>query len=309
MLSKDLAIVLVNFNGFQDTYECVKSIREHSENTPYIVIVDNSEPNEMALHNLEDDNLHIIFNKKNQGFGKANNIGINWVQKNIDFKSLLLLNNDTIVNSSSLSTMLKCLNEEEVDIVSCKIVYHDEPSIIWYGGGEINYKKGWPKVVDFNQHETSEGATKSRFVTFVSGCVILFSKNALKHLKGFDEDLFMYVEDLELSVRAHQKGLKIWYTSEAVIRHKVQGSFVGDNHYKGMHPKNKNVAYHFYHKKKNQWITFRKHLHGKDYRTFRRYYWANFFKTLIRLIILSPKRFKVIGSAFMVIRSLSLRSE
>ena len=309
MLHKDLVIVLVNFNGINDTTACVKSIRDHSVEQPFIILVDNSEPNDKKLDGLKDESLHIIYAEKNLGFGRANNVGIQWAQENIQFESLLLLNNDTLVTPGSLKTIQTSLKEKKADLVSCKIVYESEPSLVWYGGGKINYKKGWPELVDFNQQATPDGANQSRFVSFVSGCVILFSKNALDLLKGFDEAFFMYVEDLELSVRAEKAGLKIWYTSEAVILHKVQGSFSDNNQYKGMHPKNNNVAYHFYHKKRNQWITFRKHLNGREYRTFRRHYWANFFKILFRLFFLSPKRFKVLGAAFKVLRSLSLKNE
>ena len=101
-------------------------------------------------------------------------------------------------------------------------MFADDPTLVWYGGGEIDYQKGWPKIVEFNQQASPEGANKSRYVTFVSGCVILFSRKAIEELEGFDEIFFMYAEDLELSIRAAKKNIKIWYTADAIIYHKFK---------------------------------------------------------------------------------------
>jgi GT2 family glycosyltransferase len=307
MIHKKLVIVLVNYHGFKDTKACVESIRLRSEKHSFIIIVDNSEPSDTSLVEILDDSMHLIQTGENLGFGKANNIGINWAREHIHFDSLLLLNNDTLITAGSLQTMQACLKEQNAGIVTCKTMFADDPTLVWYGGGEIDYQKGWPKIVEFNQQASPEGANKSRYVTFVSGCVILFSRKAIEELEGFDEIFFMYAEDLELSIRAAKKNIKIWYTADAIIYHKVQGSFGDKNKYKGMHSKNLALDFHFYHKKRNQWVTFRKHLQGKAFRKFRRNYWFSFFKTLFRILLRSPQRFKVLRAAFKVMRSLSYK--
>ena len=305
-----MVIVIVNYHGFEDCVDCVTSIVENDPISPHIVLIDNSQPNENRLEELKTihSNITILYSDENLGFGRANNLGITWANEHLNYKYLLLLNNDTLVEKNALSRMIQCFSEDSsIGLVTCKTMFATNPEIVWYGGGSVDYSHGWPVLVDYKSLATENGANRSKFVTFVAGCVILFSKEALQSLDGFDERMFMYVEDLELSVRAKRKNIRMWYTAEATILHRVQGSRVKEDQHLGIHPKNPNVAFHFYHKKLNQWIAFNSLLTGKELRRFRRNYWYNFTKTLVRLFVFSPKRFKVVKTASKVIRNIRKR--
>ncbi len=276
-----LVVVLVNYQSAEDTLACIRSIRaQDPEVDPYFVVIDNSEPNEEKLQELHaiETRVHLIFNEKNTGFGQANNQGIRWAQENLTFEYLLLLNNDTTIATSALTILMKAFrHSDDISIATGKIMYYDQPEIVWYGGADINYKKGWPDIIDLNQKASAEGANRARYVTFASGCMMLFSNDSLKLLKGFDPDFFMYCEDLELCLRATKAGLRIWYEPQSVIYHKVHGS----NTHKEEAPKNldvrnPNVHFLFYHLKKNQYLAMRKHLTGWTYIRFVMYFWARF---------------------------------
>ena len=110
---------------------------------------------------------------------------------------------------------------------------------------------------------TADGANKSRYVTFASGCAMMFNNTSISKIGGFDEKFFMYVEDLELCIRAQKLGYYIWYSAETFIIHKVYGSSNKTSiNLPGMHPGNPNLAFYTYHTVKNMLLTMHKHLKG-----------------------------------------------
>jgi len=283
---KQVVIILVNYNGFNDTLACLKSINKNDGEKPYVVLVDNNSKDKQYLRNLHKvyDNLHIIPNDENVGFGSANNLGIKWAQQNLEFNYLLLLNNDTLIEPNTISCLINPFYKDpSIGITTGKILYEDNRDIVWYGGGKINYLKGWPSIIDYNNKPTDVGANLSRFVDFVSGCVMMFTSKSLNILKGFDEDIFMYSEDLELSMRAKKKNIKCWYESNAIIYHKVQGSFPKKG-IPGFNKSNPNLPFLFYHIKKNQWIVMQKHLGTRHFILFNCLYWSELFYRLLFFI-------------------------
>lgn len=286
-MSSEIVIVLVNTNGYEDTKECVLSIKEYEPKNPYVIIVDNNSDNSYLLDKIKGDypRLHIIKNTKNVGFGRANNIGINWAFKNLKFEYLLLLNNDTIITEKAISKLIPPFKRDSsIGVTTSKIMYNDNRSIVWYGGGKINYKRGWPKIIDFKQKASNEGANKSKYISFISGCVMMFNKKALKDINGFDEDFFIYCEDTELCMRLTSKQYKLWYESKSVIYHKVQGSR-GNNDTTGMNAKNPNLPFLFYHMKSNQWIAMKKRLNRTQFYTFNIFYWSEMFYKSFKIFI------------------------
>ena len=157
----NLVIILVNYNSFQDTYDCIESIKKTQGELPYLVVVDNASKNPDLLDGLKDTypELHLIKNLENVGFGRANNQGIKWAQENIDFQYLLLLNNDTLVEPDSFKYLQEAFKmRPNIGITTSKIMYEGDRDIVWYGGGDINFKRGWPKIIDYNMKATSNGA-------------------------------------------------------------------------------------------------------------------------------------------------------
>ena len=125
-----VGIVLVNYNVFEDTIACVESILNSSIKSLFIVIVDNNSKNKNLLYKLKSHskNIHLIFNSKNQGFGKANNIGIDWILNNIFTNYIFLLNNDTIINKNSIYNLVNSFpNEVDTVMVTPKILTYESP--------------------------------------------------------------------------------------------------------------------------------------------------------------------------------------
>lgn len=303
LINSNIIVVLVNYNGWEDTIKCIESISKNETANCEIIVVDNSEVPNKQLNsvNEENNNVHLIY-QQNKGFGAANNLGIEYANENFEYDYLLLLNNDTEIGRQAITKMFESFKiSDKIGIVTCKTLYPGDKEIVWYGGGTVNYNRGWAELIDYKQPPTEQGANKSKFVNFAPGCVMLFNRKSIDSLQGFDDRLFMYVEDLELCIRAEKKGIKIWYDSEAVVYHKVHGSFTSENNFFGMHPKSKNVAFYFYQQKLNQWITFRKHLRGVRFIKFFFRYWAEFIYTYLKLIILSKQRWVIFKSGLKIV--------
>ncbi|NRA13611.1 MAG: glycosyltransferase family 2 protein [Crocinitomicaceae bacterium] len=295
----ELVTILVNYDSLKDTVACVESIHENETNPPFIIIVDNSNPRQAELSKISENfpNVYLIHTDENLGFTKANNRGVQWAQAHLDFEYLLFLNNDTLIAKNALSKMIDSFAiDPDIGIVTSKIMYADHPHLVWYGGADFNSFKGWPKIVDIDKEATEEGANRSRFVSFASGCVMLFSKASIDQVNGFNENYFIYAEDLDLSLRTIKAGRKIYYNADSVIFHKVHGSLKkdgSDNKARNLHPKNPSLPFFFYHMKVNQYATMREHLSVGKFILFNFYFWTRYNYFVMKCLF--HGRFSIIG--------------
>jgi GT2 family glycosyltransferase len=259
MVYTKTCIILVNYNSIEDTIECVKSISLVIGDLPHVVVVDNASNNQKDIkdHLSFYPKLKIILNRVNVGFGKANNIGIDWVFDNIQCDYVFILNNDTLIDEASISLLEQAfLNaSNDVVLVAPKILINDNHSEIWYEGATINFKRVTPSRTFNNGYG---------FTEFASGCSMFFKHDYLKKLKGFDPFFFMYDEDVELSLRVTKQGLKILYLPEAVIYHKCQGSQTKQKNIPGnqLHPNHPSLLFYLKNTIVNRRYIINKHLRG-----------------------------------------------
>lgn len=227
MKNDKIAIILVNYNGFADTRECVESILKIKTLYNYhIIVVDNASSN----RNTETDTIdylkqHATYLEAddNLGFSSGNNIGIQYAMKN-GYDYVLLLNNDTIVTENFLDELMQSyMDHPNCGLAIGKILYYDNPDTLWYAGGFIKRSIGkviqrGNEVKDKGQYENNEE------VTFVTGCMMLISSEVIKNVGLLDEDFFLYSEDLEYCLRVMKHGYKMYYYPSSVIYHKVGAS-------------------------------------------------------------------------------------
>jgi GT2 family glycosyltransferase len=221
----DTAIVLVNYNSIDDTNSCIKSIQDNTTSeTPFIVVLDNASKDGPDFENkiVFYPNLKILKTEQNIGFGRANNLAINWIFENISCQYIFILNNDTILTKSLIEELKNghVNGPNSIAVTSPKIMVYSNPDEIWYDGGLINLGKMSPVI---NKNYYSENF-KPTVTDFASGCAMFFKADILKKLKGFDPFYFMYDEDVELSLSIKREGYEILYIPTATLYHKCQGS-------------------------------------------------------------------------------------
>ena len=281
-------IVILNYNDFNETISCLKSIDKVSYVNYRIVIVDNCSTDNSIKHiknyfskinqkykyhnnasKLISNNskINIIKSDYNGGYGYGNNIGIRFsMLNNTDY--VLIINNDTVVNSCFLTNMINQYeNSSNIGILSSKICFYEDPEIIWFNGG--SFSKLSSKIIHYNFNEKDSGQVTEKEITFITGCLWLIPNHIIKEVGYINEDYFMYIEDLEYCYRVLSHGYKLNICNESIIYHK------------------KKIDYN----QRNQ-STFSKYYISKNKVKFIIKYYKSYFKiiSLIYTIVLVPIR-------------------
>jgi|APLak6261658528_1056013.scaffolds.fasta_scaffold05042_2 GT2 family glycosyltransferase len=235
---KSISIIIVNWNSGYQLLECITSIglaRQIDFVLSEVVIVDNnSSDNSIAHVKAMTDlpfQLKIISNFDNKGFGAACNQGA--AAASGDY--LLFLNPDTRLFEDSLSIPLAFMQRPEnidVGIVGIQLIDENNhvarscarfPNLMMYFVQSLgmNRLQGL-RQLSVHMIEWSHDTTKQ--VDHVIGAFFLMQRSLFKSLGCFDERFFVYLEDLDLSLRAHQGGWRSIYLAEAQAFHAEGGT-------------------------------------------------------------------------------------
>jgi GT2 family glycosyltransferase len=220
-----VAIIIVNFNGKDDTLKCLESLRQDRYRNKQIIVVDNGSDNDSAavIRGAFPD-VVLIETGKNLGFGGGNNVGIRHaIAAGVDY--VYLLNNDTTSEPDALRELVKAAQENPgFGILAPVIHYMAEPKEIWFGGATLN-----PRTLEALHDNSSPPAPGDplREIPWATGCAVLIPSRVISELRGFDERFFLYSEDVELSLRVRAAGCRIGLVPPARIYHKVGASARG----------------------------------------------------------------------------------
>jgi GT2 family glycosyltransferase len=225
----DISIIIVNYNVKEFVLNLLESLKKAVINiSTEIIIVDNaSDDGSVEAIKEKHPNVKMIVNKKNVGFGAANNQAFEIASGNY----FLLINPDTIVKENTLTEMIRFFEaNSQVGIAGCKVLNPD-------GTLQLSCRRGFPgpwtsftKVMGLsklfpkrklfakynltylNENETYE-------VDAVSGAFLMLRKEVYEKIGGFDKQFFMYGEDLDLCYRAQSEGFKVYYVHSTEVIH------------------------------------------------------------------------------------------
>ena len=206
----DLSIIIVNYNVKEFLQNLIHSIEKASTNLAVeIIVVDNaSDDGSVEVLKEKHTQVKVIANKTNLGFGKANNQGL----KIAKGKYILFINPDTLVSEDTLETMLNFLESHpEVGLAGCKIINDNGafylPCRRGFPGPWASFTKltGLSRLFSksklfskYNMTYLDENETHE--VDAVSGSFMMIPHFIYDSIGGFDEQFFMYGEDLDLSL-------------------------------------------------------------------------------------------------------------
>ena len=225
-MDKLVAIILVNYNGYRDTVNCVHSILLSEYKNYKIIVVDNASTNneELKKDKFLNENTDLLFLDKNIGFSGGNNRGIEYAQKLYDPAYYLLLNNDTEIQDKALGELVETFEiTENCGLVTVKIFYYDNPEILWAAGGKFDFHTGIADQPAMGKRDGNEYAGEHE-TTFCTGCVMLISKEVMERVGKLNEEFFLYAEDTDYCCRVMSEQYKLMYTGNAIIYHKVSAS-------------------------------------------------------------------------------------
>ena len=184
----DLTIVIVSFQSGEILHRCLKSI---NNNYPVIIIENSINYNLKVELENKYQNLKCILPDENLGYGAGNNLGI----KQAKTKYVLILNPDTILNDKTIPNLLLQAN------------IHKDFAIMG------------PRVIENENITLNSNENICVSVEYLKGFAILFNKEKFKDLDYFDENYFLYFEEIDLCKRIINSGNKIYLVKNALIKH------------------------------------------------------------------------------------------
>jgi len=226
-MSETLYVIVLNWNGEKVIAPCLASLARVSEPPLRIIVVDNASTDRSPeIVRRDFPGAELIANGTNLLFAAGNNVGLERAMA-LGGRFFLLLNNDTEVDPGFALRMLSAIaRDPRIGIVGPKILYHDDPKRIWYGGGDFYPLIGVPRHVNIRK---LDGTVPERAgeTAYVSGCAMLIRREVIEGIGLLDPSYRMYCEDVDFCLRARRAGWKCRYEPSAVIRHKVSASSGG----------------------------------------------------------------------------------
>ena len=212
-------IVVLNWNGIEDTKECLLSLFKQDYSDFKILVVDNgsidNSVEELRKIEAEHNNLTVLTNLKNKGFAGGVNTGITYALKN-SFDAVALFNNDAVADKSWLSELVKVFEKKDVSIATGLLLHEDKKTIDSTG----DYYSTWGMPFPRNRNDKANRAPESGYVFSGSGGASLYRTSLFREIGLFDEAFFAYYEDIDVSFRSQLAGNKTYYTNEALAYHK-----------------------------------------------------------------------------------------
>lgn len=209
-LSNKASVIIVTYNHKRYIKDCITSVL--ANNPLEVIVIDNSSTDGTAeLIEREFPQVKLIKSKRNLGYGGGNNLGV----KHAKGEYIVVLNPDTKVEKNWLEELLKPLEKEEKLITTPKILTYDGSKINTCGN--IEHFTGLTFTHGLNWNP--EKFDRFEYLSGLSGACFAMRKKDYLELGGFDESFFSYMEDAELSWRAHAKGFKILYVPTSIVYH------------------------------------------------------------------------------------------
>lgn len=214
-----VAIILVNWNSFEVTNDCIISLKGIQYAAHTIVVVDNGSADGSgkqlkALH----PEIVLIESATNQGFTGGNNLGFAYSLEN-GFDYSMMLNNDTFVEPDFLDHLVHYMEAHpKVGVIQPRIHFNHDRALLWNGGSYHTKWLGYLYTKGFNK-KPSQSYLKIKPVDWVTGCAF-FTRNSILRTTGLlAQNMFIYSEDVDLSFRIKALGYTLMYHPDSVIYH------------------------------------------------------------------------------------------
>lgn len=213
---KSVAVVVLNWNGWRDTVQCIQSLKQMDYPDCSIVLVDNASSDDSVQQICKAFNdLDVLQSGANLGFGGGCNVGIRKaLALGVDY--IWLINSDTRVATDALSCLVAVAEASPQVGAVGSVIYemHDADRVQVWGGGLVNVWLGR------SHHRLTAGP-----VDFVSGASMLLRADAVRDAGMFDEQtFFMYWEDTDLGFRMRKRGWQLAVSEHSRVWHKQSAS-------------------------------------------------------------------------------------
>lgn len=231
MTNLDLSVIILSYNTKDITDRCLEKLRiakkyceNRLKNKIEVLVIDNGSQDGSALYMKSNHSwAKLLALKENTGFSKGNNLGMEKTKNPF----ILLLNSDVYLNEDSLYKALAYFRVNlNCDIIGARLNYPDDrlqPSagnlpnplniIFWILG------LGWMPFTATFHPKNRNFFSKAHQVGWVMGAFLALKREVFEKTHGFDENLFMHMEEVEWCKRINDSGYKTWYTPQVEVIH------------------------------------------------------------------------------------------
>jgi GT2 family glycosyltransferase len=261
-----VSIVIVNWNGLEDTIECLESLKKVGYPNYEVIVVDNGSTGNDAqvLREKFGDYIHLIANEKNYGFAGGLNIGMRYALANSASAYILLLNNDIVVAPDFLHQLISFAEADtSLGIIGPKNYCYNSPNLIDSMGANMNMWTGKGKCLGYRHADTGKFDVPLE-VDWLGPCVLLKAE-VIQKIGFYDESYFCYCEDIDYCIRVKKAGYKVMTVPQAKIWHK------------GGHSTQKMTGLISYYAGRNRFRFMKKHATPWQYRFFLIYFFCVHF--------------------------------
>ena len=221
-----LAIIVLNWNGSDDAIECVDSLIKQTLKPTIIIVDNNSSDNsvtvfEKYISSHKKEKIILLKNSDNLGFAGGINTGLIYALKN-NFEYIGVLNPDAIADRNWCEALIYQLSKYPECGIATGILQRRSSNTLDTTG---DFYTTWGLPGPRNRDEPIKNApTKPGEVFGATGGGAIYRAKIFDDIDMFDEDFFMYYEDVDLSFRAQLAGWKVRFTPKAIAYHKVGAS-------------------------------------------------------------------------------------
>jgi len=227
-----LSVIILNYNVKYFLETCLRSVQAAISNldAEIIVVDNNSSDNSCEMVKTLFPDVLLIENKDNLGFSKGNNIGV--LQAKGEY--LCILNPDTVVAEDTFLKLLEfSKNIKRMGVIGCKLINGNGLFLPESKRNVPTVSVSLKKILGSSKNYYANHLTKndSGEVNILVGAFMLMKQSVYNEVGGFDEDYFMYGEDIDLSYKILNAGYKNYYYSDTTVIHYKGESTLKDRLY------------------------------------------------------------------------------
>jgi GT2 family glycosyltransferase len=219
-----VAVVIVNWNGDRFIEQCLQSLLAQTVTPFEIILLDNASTDGSLDIVRKYPNVKLMALDTNTGFARGNNLAITYADPSVEW--IALLNPDAFADPNWLKNLLIAANNHpQVSAFGCKQINAGNPQIL-DGEGDAYHLSGLVWRSGYGSSVSTQDKAESPIFSPCAAAA-LYRRSALLEVRGFDEDYFCYVEDVDLGFRLRLAGHQCLYVPSSIVHHVGSGSTGG----------------------------------------------------------------------------------
>ncbi|MDD3498637.1 MAG: glycosyltransferase family 2 protein [Candidatus Moranbacteria bacterium] len=213
---KEISFIIVNYKSRNFLEKCADSIGKKAKNFDFEIIIVNNDEKNLEIESENIKNIKILEINKNMGFGASCNRGADKAEGEIS----CFLNPDAQILSGNLGEILESFkNNKEAGIIGPKVIEKNGDTQKWSAGKEMDLVEVLRSNLGFPRSRKIWESDEETEADWATGAAMFIKKDLFTELGGFDENFFLYFEDIDLCKRARERGKKVIYFPYFKVRH------------------------------------------------------------------------------------------